>query len=430
MAKNNSLMNVLEVVMATSDKADSVRKTEMIKAGTLRKIAPKVYTTNMDDEPEVIVKRNLFYILGQLYPHAVISHRSAFELKPTMNGDIFLTYKYTKNITLPGITVHLMEGPTGTDHDMPFIENLYISSAERRMLENLQKGRARGGDSKCLPRTKIEENLECMLQVNGESGINAFRDKARQTSEEIGMQQEFEVLNNIIGAVAFYSWDGKKTDIVRFNEQFYEAVHVQEFAERLEFIEQFIHPDDWVKMHDAFRFAMMDKLNGHSETLRFYTPDGTVLSFYIHFYYLGKKEGGERFYGAAQNVTELTDLKEEVNLIANYSKDSLIFLRKVSNIWYYSVASRGLADLFDITPAEFEKELNEREFARKRVVNRKKYEEFMNAFHSFADKKRNFEGSLDVYDSSHHVVTLHLTFTCVSGQSNNIAYVLRASFIA
>ena len=117
-------------------------------------------------------------------------------------------------------------------------------------------------------------------------------------------------------------------------------------------------------------------------------------------------------------------------MIANYSKDSLIFLRKVSNIWYYSVASRGLADLFDITPAEFEKELNEREFARKRVVNRKKYEEFMNAFHSFADKKRNFEGSLDVYDSSHHVVTLHLTFTCVSGQSNNIAYVLRASFIA
>ena len=238
------------------------------------------------------------------------------------------------------------------------------------------------------------------------------------------------MLNNIIGAVAFYSWDGKKTDIVRFNEQFYEAVGIQEFSERLEFIEQFIHPDDWVKMHDAFRFAMADKLNGHSEILRFYTPDGTVLSFFIHFYYLGKKEGGERFYGAAQNVTELTDLKEEVNLIANYSKDSLMFLRKVSSAWYYSVASRGLADLFDITPAEFEKELNEREFARKRVVNRKKYDEFMKAFHSFVDKKGNFEGTLDVYDSMHHIVTLHLTFTCVSGQSNNIAYVVRASYIS
>ena len=50
----------------------------------------------MDDAPEDIVRRNIFYILGQLYPNAVISHRSAFELKPTAEGDIFLTYTYTK----------------------------------------------------------------------------------------------------------------------------------------------------------------------------------------------------------------------------------------------------------------------------------------------------------------------------------------------
>lgn len=75
MAKRNSIVNVLEIVMATSEKLDSAQKTSMIKNGTLRKIAPKVYTTNMEEEPEVIICRNLFYILGQLYPHAVISHR-------------------------------------------------------------------------------------------------------------------------------------------------------------------------------------------------------------------------------------------------------------------------------------------------------------------------------------------------------------------
>ena len=123
--------------MATSDKNESARRTAMLKEGTLRKIAPKVYTTTMDEAPEVIIKRNLFYVLGQLYPHAVISHRSAYELKPTAEGDIFLTYTYTKNVSLPGVTVHLMQGPMGTAHDMPFIENLYISSAERRALENL-----------------------------------------------------------------------------------------------------------------------------------------------------------------------------------------------------------------------------------------------------------------------------------------------------
>lgn len=201
MARNNNLINVLEVVMATSDKQDSARKTAMIKSGTLRKIAPKVYTTNMDDTAEEIVRRNMFYILGQLFPQAVISHRSAFELKPTEGGHFFLTYKYTKNVSLPGLTIHLLEGPSGTEHDMPFIENLYVSSAERRMLENLQKVRSRSGDAKCLPRLQIEESLERMLQVNGEKGLNAFRDKARQVAYDLDMNQEFDVLNTIIGAM-------------------------------------------------------------------------------------------------------------------------------------------------------------------------------------------------------------------------------------
>lgn len=145
MAKTASLQNVLEIVMATSDKSESARRTVMIKEGTLRKIAPKVYTTNMSDAPEDIIKRNLFYVLGQLYPHAVISHRSAYEMKPTESGDFFLTYTYTRNVSLPGVTIHLIQGPMGTENDMPFIENLFISSAERRTLENLQKGRARSG---------------------------------------------------------------------------------------------------------------------------------------------------------------------------------------------------------------------------------------------------------------------------------------------
>ena len=264
------------------------------------------------------------------------------------------------------------------------------------------------------------DNRGFVVKLNEQVRIREFLDKNIYSDS---------MLNNIIGPVAFYSWDGEKTDIVRFNEQFYKAVHIQEFAERLENIERFIHPDDASKMHNAFKAAMENKLNGSNETLRFYTPDGTVLSFFIHFYYIGKKEGGERFYGSAQNVTELSDLKEEVNLIANYSKDSLVFLRKVDGKWIYSVASRGLADIFDITPAELEQELNNHEFARKHIVNRKKYDELVKAFLSFAEKKGNFRGTFDVFDGSHHIVTLNVEYTCVSGQSNNIAYVLRASYL-
>lgn len=201
MNKNKAIHNILEIIVGSSDKSASQRNASLLKEGKIRKIAPRIYTNNMDDAPEDIVRRNIFYILGQLYPNAVISHRSAFELKPTAEGDIFLTYTYTKNIDLPGIKVHLLKGPMGTERDMPFIENLYISSTERRILENLQKGRSRNSVSKCLPRTNIEEHLEKMLVVNGESGINAFRDKAKEIAQQLGMTDEFDTLNSIIGAL-------------------------------------------------------------------------------------------------------------------------------------------------------------------------------------------------------------------------------------
>lgn len=264
MAKNTSLRNVMEIVMGSSNKSDSVRITAMQKEGTLRKIAPKVYTTNMDEEPEVIIKRNLFYVLGQLYPHAVISHRSAYELKPTESGDIYLTYSYTKNVKLPGIIVHLMQGPMGTEHDMPFIENLYISSAERRALENLQKGRARSNVSKCKPRAYIEETLERMLQVNGEAGLNAFRDKARSIAAELGMNEEFETLHTIIGALLATKPTGilsSANAIARAQGAPFDEERVKLFSILFEALhnEQFPYVDEPNVMNSAFRnFAFFE----------------------------------------------------------------------------------------------------------------------------------------------------------------------------
>lgn len=102
MTKKPMINNISEMVMATQDKGKSAEMSAMMKAGLLRKIAPKVYTTNMEDTLEDIIRRNIFFILGQLYPQAVISHRSAFALKPTAEGNIYLTYTYTKNVALPG----------------------------------------------------------------------------------------------------------------------------------------------------------------------------------------------------------------------------------------------------------------------------------------------------------------------------------------
>jgi hypothetical protein len=50
----------------------------------------------MDEPVEVIVRRNLFNISGNLYSETMLSHRSAFEFIPTKTGQIFLTTSYIK----------------------------------------------------------------------------------------------------------------------------------------------------------------------------------------------------------------------------------------------------------------------------------------------------------------------------------------------
>ena len=157
--EKNALLNH-EVVMASSDKTTNNFISKMKKEGRLIKIAAKIYTTNLNDTPENIIRRNLFFILGELFPDAVMSHRSAFECRPTSDGHIYLTYGYTKKISLPGITVHLLEGHKALSGDYPFMGGLHMSCSARAYLENLQTGYSRDGVSKCLPQDVIEEKFD------------------------------------------------------------------------------------------------------------------------------------------------------------------------------------------------------------------------------------------------------------------------------
>ena len=190
-----------ELVLSSSDSGISQAISRAVKVGKLEKIAPRIYTSNTADPSEEIIRRNFYWILGKLYPGALISHRSALEGRPTDDWTIFLTYKYTKKIELPGATVRLLEGPPLTKEDMPFLDGLFMSATPRAYLESMQPSRSRGSASKTLPKQDIEARLDRIIRIHGEPKLNALRDKARRTAAELGMEGEFEALNKMIGAL-------------------------------------------------------------------------------------------------------------------------------------------------------------------------------------------------------------------------------------
>lgn len=190
-----------ELVFASSDSHKAYTISFMVKQKKIRKIAPRIYSTNLDEQPEEIIRRNILEILGSLYPGAVLSHRSAFEFKPTSTSQIFVTHSYRKKIGLPGITINFLKGKGPIQGDNKMFGELYVSSKERAFLENLQITKKVGPDSKSLSLPEIEEKLDDIASVHGEEGLNQLRDSARKAAKLLNMQEEFERLNKMIGAI-------------------------------------------------------------------------------------------------------------------------------------------------------------------------------------------------------------------------------------
>jgi len=194
-------IHLQELIYSSSDSQISNQISRLEKAGKIRKIAARIYSSNFTDNPEIIIKRNLFDILGKLYPGSVLSHRSALEFQPTTAGHIFLSYKYTKRISLPGIVLRLIEGHGPIEGDNLLSGELYAAQLERALLENLQVSRKLGSESKTLSIPELEERLEQIIRVKGEEGLNEVREKARIISGKLDLKSEFEKLNKLIGAM-------------------------------------------------------------------------------------------------------------------------------------------------------------------------------------------------------------------------------------
>lgn len=188
-----------EIVFASSDSTESRRVSRRVATGELRRLLPRVYTSNLSDEPAKIVRRNLALILGRLYPGALISHRSALEGGTLADRDLFLTYRYTKKVRWPGVTIHLLAGPEPLETDRPHLGSLRLSSRPRALLENMQP--SRGAKGKCVPRAVVEELLEKICRVHGEEELGRLRDEARTTANALGMADEFAALNQLFAAL-------------------------------------------------------------------------------------------------------------------------------------------------------------------------------------------------------------------------------------
>ncbi|MBO7697896.1 MAG: EAL domain-containing protein, partial [Erysipelotrichaceae bacterium] len=115
------------------------------------------------------------------------------------------------------------------------------------------------------------------------------------------------MLNNIIGPVAFYLYNDRNIDIIRYNQQFFELVGIDssDFSQRISGIQEFIHPHDVEKLFDMLEYAKVHHVLGSKGVVRAFRPDGSTVMMSLQIYYFEQKENGAVFYVSAHDVSQL-----------------------------------------------------------------------------------------------------------------------------
>ena len=198
-------------VMFPADEAEQKKLQRATKQGQITRIMKGIYvdavapadlSSGVVSPVDLVVQRNWQKILGHIVPGAVVSHLSAFLGGITPNREILLSHpaRFNNSISLPGITAVLMKGPCALPGDMPLGDTgLYWSSRPRMLLENLAK--TRGTRPRTAGKTGVEEKLVEILNASGETALNRIRDDARGLAEILGTSKEFNILNEMAGAL-------------------------------------------------------------------------------------------------------------------------------------------------------------------------------------------------------------------------------------
>lgn len=180
--------------------ADPLRSSEIsraVKAGKMRKLAPKIYTDDLKSPPEDIIRRNRLEIIAHFYPGAVISHRSAIEGNVSPRGKLHLTMPgaVTPVRELPGLEIRVWRGPPAQSDDIRTSfgdqAELFTASQARAMLENMQVARARGEDeAKTLDQEEIERWIDRQIRVFGAGWLDQMRAQSAEVAARLGWTRE------------------------------------------------------------------------------------------------------------------------------------------------------------------------------------------------------------------------------------------------
>jgi len=171
-----------------------------VKAGQLARICAGVVSDRNPQDWPALIARERLRVLAALFPGTVMGYRTAFNGGMPENGCTHLVGSYRRNVALPGLTVMVWKGPPPAAGDTPMLgRDLFYPSLPRLLLENLEP--SRGQLQKAVGRAAVEQRLLSVCDARGEDALSDLRRQARGLAPMLGLDQEFKVLDDLVGSI-------------------------------------------------------------------------------------------------------------------------------------------------------------------------------------------------------------------------------------
>lgn len=195
----------MDKILFSLDRNSAKKLSYLYKIGKIRRIYQGIYTENLEDPIEQVIKKHWIQIVPYIISKGVLSFRTAFDLRPTpykRGKDIlFVTSSYVKTIILPGLIIKVYKG-NYKDFCEQVLPNLSKSNIPRMILENLTAVRSADlKNIKTIGAIGIEKYLARELESQGEKKLNQIRDEAKQIAFALDYKNEYQKLNQIISAL-------------------------------------------------------------------------------------------------------------------------------------------------------------------------------------------------------------------------------------
>ena len=194
-----------------------------------------------------------------------------------------------------------------------------------------------------LPVTEFENLLHREENLDF-AGIQVKKLERLQIKELLNENLFSETMvNNILGAVAFFDVYDDQIELARINEQYYHLTG--ETPENIQMdgkkILKRIHVLDWPILFDLFSRTFKNQLRGAECDVRYLKKDGNTIWIHLRTFFLREQDNHKIFYGSISDVTTEKQKEEEFK-IANKRLESTLRLAGI-NSWDWNLKKNTLS---------------------------------------------------------------------------------------